>query len=388
MVLRESALEGVVKVGFWHGKRVFVTGHTGFKGSWLTLWLLRLGASVTGFSLTEEPTGLNGPKRDYGTGTDGLTSLMGDIQDFRVLRQAMEEAKPEIVFHLAAQPLVRESYCEPLATLSVNVIGTAHVLEAVRTCPTVRAVVNVTSDKCYENKEWLWPYRESDPLGGYDPYSASKACAELVSSAYRQSFYNTGPALATVRSGNVIGGGDWAKDRLVPDLVRAIQENRPLSLRKPVSVRPWQHVLEPLSGYLQVAERLCGPNGKSYAEAWNFGPDSSGAVTVGVLAREISNYWNGLNEAEVPGSFDFDINNANRLHEAGYLTLDCAKARFRLGWTPKLTIRETVRWTVDWYRAQAQGANIRELTLSQIIRYEGLMKTAAAQTAALNEGDA
>lgn len=355
-------------MSFWQGKRVFITGHNGFKGSWLSLWLRLLGAEVTGYSLPPEAGA--GP-RACGAEEAGLTSVTGDILDLERLTATMKAAEPEAVFHLAAQPLVRESYASPAGTFAVNVLGTAHVLEAVRSCGRVRAVINVTSDKCYENRERLKPYRETDRLGGRDPYSASKACAELVSEAYRRSFLaQAGVHLATVRSGNVIGGGDWARDRLVPDLIGGLLAGKPAVIRNPDSLRPWQHVLEPLHGYMLLAEHMFS-KGEQMAEAWNFGPDSGRPMTVGELARELEEYWRKGGSAAAGGATAVRTGAAgNALHEARLLVLDSSKAGARLGWRPLLSTREAVRWTADWYKAFSRGEDTRAASIAQIKAYE------------------
>ena len=278
---------------FWNGRRVFITGHTGFKGSWLSLWLQGLRAEILGYSL-QPPTDPN--LFELANVAEKMTSVVGDVRDLSSLQQAMTEFQPEIVIHMAAQPLVRRSYQDPVETYTTNVIGTVHLLEAVRQVDSVKAVVDITSDKCYDNREWHWGYRETDSLGGYDPYSSSKACAEAVAASYRSSFFNIdrysehGVALATVRAGNVIGGGDWAPDRLVPDILKALLKNESVLIRNPYATRPWQHVLEPLNGYLMLAERLC-KDGVNYAEAWNFGPDSVNVETVGWIADRLYDLW-------------------------------------------------------------------------------------------------
>ena len=335
----------LVNVGFWRNRRVLITGHTGFKGGWLALWLASVGAKVHGFSLAP-PTEPNFfTTAQVGEGLAGHT--IGDIRDLAQLTRAMQAAAPEIVLHLAAQPLVRASYVDPVLTYATNVLGTVHVLEAVRQCSSVRAIVNVTTDKCYENREWVWPYRESDPLGGHDPYSSSKACAELVTSAYRRSFLSeSGVAIASARAGNVIGGGDWAVDRLLPDFFRATQTRCPLQVRHPQAVRPWQHVLEPLCGYLLLAEQLVD-TGQAAAEAWNFGPTEEDARSVHwLLSRLVTlmpgTSWQPLDTAQV--------------HEAGTLTLDSAKARSRLAWSPRWSLTQALEKTVEWHLAWVAGA--------------------------------
>ena len=351
--------------GFWLGRRVLVTGHTGFKGGWLCLWLQQMGARVTGYAL-EPPTRPN----LFETAKVGanMDSILGDVRDYDSVWAVMRQCKPEIVFHLAAQPLVVQSYQQPVVTYATNVLGTAHVLEAVRQVGGVRAVVNVTSDKCYANREWVWGYRENDPMGGDDPYSSSKGCAELVTAAYRASFFAStnyaqhGVGLASARAGNVIGGGDWAENRLVPDIIRAFQRCQPVTIRHPEAVRPWQHVLEPLSGYLLLAERL-RMEGVSFAEGWNFGPSEEDAWPVRRLAERLAALWGegaGWRQDGDPHP-----------HEAHYLRLDCAKAHERLDWRPRWDLARALAETVAWYRAQQSGEDVRAVTLAQIESYWG-----------------
>lgn len=348
---------------FWRGKRVFLTGHTGFKGSWLSLWLQSLGVELTGYALNP-PTAPS--LFEAGHVADGMRSIKGDIRDLDHLTQAMQEARPEIVIHMAAQSLVRYSYQNPVETYSTNVMGTVHMLEAVRATSGVKAVVNITTDKCYENREWVWGYRENDPMGGYDPYSNSKGCAELVSSAYRSSFFNPadyakhGVALATVRAGNVIGGGDWALDRLIPDIVAAFEQGKPVRIRNPHAIRPWQHVMEPLRGYMMLAERLveCG---MEYAEAWNFGPADEDAKPVGWIVQRMAEQWRGA---------DWQIDKGEHPHEAGYLKLDISKVRSRLQWNPALRLEDALDLVTDWAVQYKNGADARELTLKQIEHYQ------------------
>lgn len=347
---------------FWRGRRVFVTGHTGFKGSWLCLWLQHLGAVVTGYALAPvtQPSLF-----ETASVAGGMHSIVGDIRDAARLREAMILSQPEVVIHMAAQALVRESYDSPVATYSVNVVGTAQVLDTVRACPSVRVVVSVTTDKCYENREWHWGYRETDRLGGYDPYSSSKACAELVTSAYRSSFFADGEfpvAIASVRAGNVIGGGDWSRDRLIPDLLAAIETGQSVCIRNPDAVRPWQHVLEPLSGYLALAERLFSDDGNNYAEAWNFGPTDEDARPVRWIVEKMLECW---------GSGTWVRETQPQPHEASYLKLDCSKAHARLSWLPRWTLSEAIEAIVDWQRAYLRGEDMRTFTLSQIAYFEG-----------------
>lgn len=358
-----GTLEGVgvnVNRDFWRGRRVFVTGHTGFKGSWLCLWLQRLGAEVTGYALAPatQPSLFEVASVDR-----DMRSVIGDIRDADALNRAMGASRPEIVIHMAAQALVRESYVTPVETYSVNVVGTAQVLDGVRACPSVRAVVSVTTDKCYENREWHWGYRETDRLGGHDPYSSSKAGAELVTAAYRSSFFAAAEtAVASARAGNVIGGGDWSRDRLIPDILAAIEAGRAVRIRYPDAIRPWQHVLEPLSGYLALAERLCADDGRAYAEAWNFGPADDDARPVRWIVEQMLERW---------GSGSWTIEAQPQPHEATYLKLDCSKAHARLAWRPRWALADALGAIVDWQRAHQRGEEMREVTLAQIARFEG-----------------
>ncbi|WP_428311604.1 CDP-glucose 4,6-dehydratase [Hydrocarboniphaga sp.] len=353
-----------ISPAFWSGKRVFLTGHTGFKGSWLSLWLQAMGAKVSGFALAPETQ----PSLfDEAKVADGMQSRFGDIRDYEALSAALREAQPEIVIHMAAQALVRYSYTHPVETYAVNVMGTVHLLEAVRQCPGVRAVVSVTSDKCYDNKEWHWGYREDEPMGGYDPYSNSKGCAELVTASYRQSYFNPerysqhGVALASARAGNVIGGGDWALDRLIPDFIRAISQGTAVTIRSPHAIRPWQHVLEPLSGYLTLAETLY-TKGADYAEGWNFGPADSDARPVEWIVDRITRRWGD--------GASWNLDQAPQPHEAHYLKLDCSKARARLNWQPRWNLETTIDRIIDWHKAQLSGADVRAVTLQQIDEYQ------------------
>lgn len=364
-----------MNAAFWKGRRVLVTGHTGFKGSWLSLWLQSLGAEVTGYALAPPTTPSLFEAAEVGR---GMKSIQGDVLDRQLLARSLNEAQPEVVFHLAAQSLVRESYRAPVETFGVNVMGTAHLLEAARQTPAVAAVVVVTSDKCYENREWVWGYRENEPLGGHDPYSASKGCAELVAAAYRRSFFQPSArpvGLATARAGNVIGGGDWAADRIVPDAVRAFAQGQVLQVRNPAAVRPWQHVLEPLSGYLLLAE-LLHLDPARWSGAWNFGPEEASAVPVARLVDELCAQW--------PGAAWHSVESSDAPHEAHYLKLDCSKARQELGWQPRLSLVESISMTSAWYQrasacfdAHRQLCHMRDFTLSQV---EAYYSTAAAGT--------
>jgi CDP-glucose 4,6-dehydratase len=358
-------MEGLaVNLNFWQGRRVFLTGHTGFKGGWLSLWLQKLGAELTGYALSP-PTQPNlFEKACVGA---GMRSIIGDIRDAERFMAAVREAEPDVVIHMAAQPLVRRSYVDPVETYSTNVMGTVHLLEAVRQCETVRAVVNVTTDKCYENREWLWPYRENEAMGGFDPYSSSKGCAELVTAAYRNSYFNAKNqsqnrlALASARAGNVIGGGDWAEDRLVPDILGAFSRGEPVLIRSPHAVRPWQHVLEPLRGYLTLAERLFVEGG-GYAEAFNFGPREDDAQPVESIVRQLAAKWGDGAVWRLDGE--------SHPHEASLLRLDVSKAAYRLAWRPVINLDASLQLTVDWTRANLDGQDMHAYTLAQINEYQ------------------
>jgi CDP-glucose 4,6-dehydratase len=347
----------------WNGRRVLLTGHTGFKGSWLSLWLQQKGANLCGIALA--PTGMT-LFHDANVERD-MRSVIGDIRDTNLLKQVFLDHQPEIIFHLAAQSLVRNSYEDPLGTYSTNVMGTASVLEAARHTSSARAIVVVTTDKCYENCEWDWPYRETDRLGGYDPYSNSKACAELMVSAYRNSFFNPaeysrhGVAIASVRAGNVIGGGDWAEDRLVPDIIRAFIEKRPVQIRNPLAIRPWQHVLEPLRGYIAVAESLC-EEGVTNGEAWNFGPEQSDAQPVEKIVRELAKFWGDGAQWKLDGK--------HHPHEAQTLKLDWSKAMNRLRWQPALRLKEALGMTAEWYKLKLDSQDMHVFTCAQIRSYQ------------------
>jgi CDP-glucose 4,6-dehydratase len=352
--------------GFWNGKRVLMTGHTGFKGSWLSLWLQSLGAQLVGYALSP-PT--NPSLFEVASISKGMTSIIGDIRDLDRLQSVFHEHKPEIVIHMAAQPLVRYSYHNPVETYSTNVMGTVNLLEAVRNTPGVKAVVNITTDKCYENREWVWGYRENEPMGGFDPYSNSKGCAELINAAYRSSFFNAdtyaqhGVATATVRAGNVIGGGDWAQDRLIPDILSAFEQGRRVNIRNPHAIRPWQHVMEPLRGYLTLAEQLF-EHGPSFGEGWNFGPNDEDAKPVGWIVEEMAALWGS--------DAKWQVDTGEHPHEAHYLKLDISKARSRLDWHPALRLKDALTLIIDWSKQHHAGANMRQLTLAQLQTYQEL----------------
>lgn len=351
---------------FWNGKKVFITGHTGFKGSWLSIWLDSLGAKVTGYALDAPTT----PSLFRLSRLDSrIHSVIGDIRDRTKLREALFSAEPDIVFHMAAQPLVRESYNLPVETYEVNVLGTVYLLDSVKQLSDagkpVKAVVNVTTDKCYENKEWIWGYRETDVLGGYDPYSNSKACSELVTNSYWNSFFKNrgGTAIATARAGNVIGGGDWASDRLIPDVLRAIDAGEAITLRNRHAVRPWQHVLEPLSGYMRLAEKLA-IEGSRYSGSWNFGPDDDSVQPVEWVVGQLGEKWGE--------GVDLQFEVQPQPHEATLLKLDCSKAKTILGWKPKWDLSEAVGKIVEWHKRYQGLENVTELCLEQIHEYEML----------------
>jgi CDP-glucose 4,6-dehydratase len=344
---------------FWKGKKVFLTGHTGFKGAWMCILLHNLGAEVTGFALVPPTT----PNLFEISKLEGkVKSITGDVRSIKELKQSLNNTFPDIVIHMAAQALVRSSYIDPIETYTTNVIGTLNVLEAVRECPSVKAIINVTTDKCYENKGHQVGYKEDDPLGGYDPYSSSKACSEIVSASYRQSFYHSDDKamIATARAGNVIGGGDWSLDRIIPDFMRSFEKKEPLLIRNPNATRPWQHVIEPLHGYLKLAELLC-KKGSEFAEAWNFGPDENGVLTVEDIVQHLS------------ASFDqasYQIDKSDTYHEAIFLQLNCTKANKKLGWAPKLSAEAALDKTIEWWKGYYDNTNIYQLCVNQIEAYQ------------------
>jgi CDP-glucose 4,6-dehydratase len=348
---------------FYKDKKVFVTGHTGFKGSWLCLLLHKLGAQVSGYALTPptQPSLYNEARID-----ELVDSTIGDIRNYDLLLETLQRIQPEIVIHMAAQPLVRESYKNPRETYAINVMGAVNLLDAIRQVPSIKAVVNVTTDKCYENREWHWGYRENEPMGGYDPYSNSKGCSELVTASFRNSFFNPktytehGVAVASARAGNVIGGGDWADDRLIPDFIRAITAGQEVKIRSPYAIRPWQHVLEPLTGYLTLAEKLYS-QGARFAEGWNFGPEDSDARNVEWITKTICELW-GDNAC-------YSVDTNPQPHEANYLKLDCSKAKAELSWYPKWNIHKTLESIVEWNKALISGEDAKTITMIQIEEY-------------------
>ena len=351
----------MINPSFWKGKRVFLTGHTGFKGGWICLWLKHLGAEVIGYSLEPATVPSLFEVADVG---EGMQSIIGDLRDHAKLSKTILESKPDVVIHMAAQPLVRYSYAQPAETYEVNVMGTVHLLEGARATPSVKAVVNVTSDKCYENQERVWGYRENEAMGGIDPYSSSKGCAELVTSAYRQSFFDpAGIALASARAGNVIGGGDWAADRLIPDFLRAMDAGETLNIRSPKAVRPWQHVLEPLSGYLMLAEQLYS-NGASFAEGWNFGPSDDDSRTVSWIIERMD---------EMRKDINWQCDEAPQLHEANLLKLDSSKARRKLKWQPLWRLQTALQKTLEWHEAWRNAEDMRAVSLAQINDYQSTL---------------
>ena len=353
-------LIGRVSPEFWKNKKVFVTGHTGFKGSWTSLWLQSMGAIVKGYAYAPNT------KPDLFTlanVADNIEHELGDIRDIYSITKSMKEFDPEVVLHMAAQPLVRYSYINPVETYETNVMGTVNVLEAAKSCNNLIAIVSVTTDKCYENKEWVWGYRENEPMGGHDPYSSSKGCAELVCSAYRQSYFasKSSPNLASARAGNVIGGGDWAEDRLVPDILRAFENNKAVVVRNPLATRPWQHVLEPISGYFVLAQALFSDRGFEFAEGWNFGPTDEDCKPVNWILDTMTHKWG-------EGAC-WEVDQNENPHEAGYLKLDTSKAKQRLKWESRWRLVETLETIIDWHRKYLKKENMQEVCLEEIKRY-------------------
>lgn len=350
-----------VDSSFWSGKRVFLTGHTGFKGSWLSLWLQSMGAQVKGFAL-EPPT--TPSLFEEAKVAEGMISEIGDIRDLEAIKHSMIDFNPEILIHMAAQPLVRLSYREPVSTYATNVMGTVHVLEAARQCFALKAIVNVTTDKCYENREWAWGYRENEPMGGHDPYSNSKGCSELVTSAYRNSFFSSPDtaSLASARAGNVIGGGDWADDRLIPDILRAFEKAVPVIVRNPRATRPWQHVLEPLSGYLMLAQRLYTEGTEGFAAGWNFGPRDQDVKPVEAILDHMVECWGE--------GASWLLDQDTHPHEAQLLKLDISKAESQLKWHPRWTLESTLDRIIEWHRCWLSGGDVKVKTLEQISEYQ------------------
>jgi CDP-glucose 4,6-dehydratase len=350
---------------FWRGRRVLITGHTGFKGSWLSIWLSSMGAEVTGYALSP-PLELDSMFTAARVATS-VEHIVGDVRDLEALVALVRRVRPQVIFHLAAQSLVRRSYIDPIETYSTNIMGTTNVLEAVRQVGGVSAVVVVTSDKCYDNREWIWGYRETDALGGYDPYSSSKAGAEIVTAAYRSSFFNPadypahGVAIASARAGNVIGGGDWSEARLVPDAIACFKAGVPVTIRNPHAVRPWQHVLEPLSGYIELAERLAAA-GPEWGQAWNFGPETTDTLPVEQVVEALAKLWGQQGAG-------WQLDQGKQPHEANLLKLDCSKAREKLGWKAKWSIKSALSETVSWYRAHASGEDMNAFTRAQIEKF-------------------
>ncbi len=353
-----------VNLEFWKNKTILITGHTGFKGAWLSLWLQSLGANVIGYALQPPTTPSLYEKADVAS---GMVPISGDIRDLQHLKTVFNEHQPDIVFHLAAQSLVRYSYQNPIETYETNVMGTLNVLEAIRSVNSVRAVILVTTDKCYENKEWVWAYRENEAMGGHDPYSSSKGCAELLIASYRHSFFSEDKfdehktAIASVRAGNVIGGGDWAEDRLVPDIIRAIQSKEIMTLRSPNALRPWQHVLEPLCGYMMLAEKLYN-KGVEYAQGWNFGPLEADVKPVKWIVKSLIEAWGDTTDWTLS-------DNRENPHEANVLKLDCAKAHQMLSWWPRWDLNTTLVKIVDWHKAEQTKLSLKAACLKQISEY-------------------
>lgn len=344
---------------FWKNKKVFITGHTGFKGGWLSLWLQSLGSQVKGYALKPKESNSLFYCADV---SQGIASEFGDIRDYQKLKNSIDSFQPDIVFHLASQPIVRLSYVDPVETYSTNVMGAVHLFESIKNIKSVKAVINITSDKCYENKEWSWGYRENDRLGGYDPYSNSKGCSELVTDCYRKSFFNglsNHCAIASARAGNIIGGGDWSKDRVIPDAMLSFYRNKPLEIRSPKSIRPWQYILDALFGYLILAEKLY-EHQQEFAEAWNFGSNDNDAKSVDYLIEQLSRLW---------GQASWCVSEKEHPYEATYLKLDCSKAKKRLNWSPLFNLETSLSKTVSWYRSYFEQENIRQITLNEINAY-------------------
>ncbi len=349
---------------FWKDKKVFITGHTGFKGAWLSLWLQDCGANLTGYSQAPNTT----PNLfNLASVADGMKSIIGDIRDLEKLTKTIIDFSPDIIIHMAAQPLVRHSYKNPLETYSTNVMGTVNLFEAVRRTASVKAVVNVTTDKCYENKEWFWGYREDEPMGGHDPYSSSKGCSELITNAYRKSFFNylSSAKVASGRAGNVIGGGDWSEDRLIPDVLKSFESNKPAEIRNPFATRPWQHVLEPLSGYLVLAERLY-VDGDEYSDAWNFGPEEESVKQVKTIIEYLVAKWGE--------GARWIHDDSEQPHEAQLLKLDISKAKKILGWEPRSNLFLALDSIIEWHKECLKGGDIKAITLKQIHEFENLSR--------------
>lgn len=353
-----------IMADFWHHKTVLVTGHTGFKGSWLSMMLQLRGANLIGYAL-RPPTQTN--LFESAHIASGMVSLEGDIRDLDEFKAVLMTHRPDIIIHMAAQALVRQSYADPVETYATNVMGTVNVLEAARQIQCARVVLIITSDKCYDNKEWIWGYRENDPMGGFDPYSSSKGCAELITSAYRNSYFSepnqssVSTAVASARAGNVIGGGDWAKDRLIPDIIRSIEADKAVFIRNPGAIRPWQHVLDPLSGYICLIEKLW-EDGRGFSGGWNFGPPIDGCKPVSYIMNCVKAFWGQ--------TFTWQHDNTDHLHEANFLKLDCSKAYTRLPWRPKLDLNTALKWTIQWYKHFLDGGDVRQLSEKQIKTYE------------------
>jgi CDP-glucose 4,6-dehydratase len=348
---------------FWKNKKILITGHTGFKGSWLTIWLKKLGADITGFSKSV-PT--NPSLFETANIGKNIKSVVGDIQNYEFLKETISECEPEIIFHMAAQSLVIKSYSNPIETFSTNIMGTVNLLYAVKETKKAKVVINITSDKCYENNESLEGYREDDPMGGYDPYSSSKGCAELITKSFRKSFFSSDHenniGLASVRAGNVIGGGDWAENRLIPDIISAIKNKENVKIRNPNAIRPWQHVLDPLNGYISLAEKVWDDQTK-YSEGWNFGPEKNETKPVSWVIEKFNELWkNKINW--VVGD--------NELHEANNLILNCQKAKSRLGWNSKINTETALEWTIEWYTKYFEGKNMMKVTEEQILEFQKL----------------